>query len=180
MFRSWWVVEVSSARVGLYAGKGPRRAGCRNAPLVGRKTGQRPKITPLMAGFDPFFAPRGGARLVDHAVRHRLSPSVIFYQLVLVLVPLGTGSATVFWAQRAAASAFTRCRGCAPPAEIRPAVAMPRQRAETRDNAPNSACRAQSLPQYRAAGKARPPPAAGHTCQRATSANDCFSAGYSE
>src|SRR5690606_41312850 len=57
MFRSWWVVEVSSARVGLYAGKGPRRAGCRNAPLVGRKTGQRPKITPLMAGFDPFFAP---------------------------------------------------------------------------------------------------------------------------
>lgn len=57
MFRSWWVVEVSSVRVGLYAGKGPRRAGCRNAPLVGRKTGQRPKITPLMAGFDPFFAP---------------------------------------------------------------------------------------------------------------------------
>src|SRR5690606_25471642 len=63
--------------------------------------------------------PRADAA-VGHAVGYRRSAVVSFFRLVLVLVPLGTGSATVFWAQRAAVSAFTRCRGCVPPAEVRP------------------------------------------------------------
>lgn len=107
-------------------------------PLVGRKTGQRPRITPLMAGFDPFFAPVAApvssttlSGTACHRVSFSTSLSWSWYRLEQALQRCFGHSAPQCRPSLDAVGVFHRLK-------FDPAVAMPRERAETRDNGPKS------------------------------------------